>query len=139
MSQETNAQRPESAPGGFDPVTHGFVQLRDHRPPGGFRVYEYGNHRCVNGGHDFHRLNFYLSQDGAFVTIWSGLLEDVMVEAMFRDRGLAPVDYTETLFRGYIENDEQARHILKALRLDVGFPQILRADPTHGIICEALG
>jgi len=138
MKHEPNDQGQANTSGGFDPGAHGFVRLRDFRTPGDFVVYEYRNHRCVDGHHDFYRLNCYLSQDGEFVTVWTGLLEDVMVEAMFLDHGVPPMNYTESIFRGYIETDEQARHILRALRLGQGFPQILRADPSHGIVCELL-
>jgi hypothetical protein len=36
------------------------------------------------------------------------------------------------------ENAEQARIILKALRFDDRFPQIVRTDSAHGIVCEEL-
>jgi hypothetical protein len=92
----------------------------------------------VDGQHDYRRLNLYLSTDGDFVTIWFGLLESVLVEFLFHDHGLEPVDYDEPLFRGHIESAEQARHILKALRPEAVLPQILAVDPSKGIVCEPI-
>jgi hypothetical protein len=122
----------------FDPTMHDFVLLPDYRPPGNVRFYEYRNHVCVDGKPDYHRLNLYLTQDGHFVTIWFGVLDNILVEALFRDHGLEPVNYDEPLFRGYIESDVEARHILKALRVDRVYPQMLRAEPTKGIVCDTL-
>ena len=122
----------------FDPTAHKLVPLPDYRPPGGVRFYEYHNHVCVDGKPDHLRLNLCLTQDGQFVTIWFGLLEKVLVESWFRHHGLEPVDYDEPLFRGYIESEDGARHILQALRVDRIFPQILKAEPTQGIISELL-
>ncbi|MGH7867996.1 MAG: hypothetical protein ACREP9_10310, partial [Candidatus Dormibacteraceae bacterium] len=77
----------------FDPVRHGFVLLQDWQSPGGVRFYEYRNAPLVDGQHDHHRLNLYLSKDREFVTIWFGLLERVLVDSFFHDHGLEPVDY----------------------------------------------
>ena len=121
---------------GFDPTRHGFVRLKSYQPPG-FAVFEYDNHpRETTGEHDFHRLNIYLSQDGDYVTVWNGLLDDGLVHALFDELGLPLVDYTETLFRGYIDSDDQARIILRALRCDKALPQVIRRDPEHGIVCD---
>ena len=92
----------------------------------------------MNGQHDCRRLNLYLSQDADFVTIWFGLLEKVLVDSLFHDHGLEPVDYDEPLFRGHIESAEQARHILKALRPEDVLPQMLTIDPSKGIVCELI-
>lgn len=122
----------------FDPTLHGFVRLKSYQPPG-FAVFEYNNHpRVAAGEHDFHRLNIYLSQDGDYVTVWNGLLDDGLVDALFAELNLPPVEYTETLFRGYIDSDEQARIILRALRVDKALPQVLRRDPQYGIVCDQL-
>ena len=112
--------------------------LPDHRPPGGVRFYEYRNDSRVDGQHDYRRLNLYLSKDGDFVTIWVGLLERVFVDSLFHDRGLEPVDYDETLFRGHISSAEPARHILKALRPKQVLPHPLIVDPNKGIVCDLL-
>ena len=112
--------------------------LQDYRPPGDVRFYEYRNDSCVDGQHDYRRLNLYLSKDGDFVTIWFGLLEKVLVESLFHDHGLEPVDYDEPLFRGHIKSAEQARHILDALQPEDVLPQILIVDPNKGIRCELI-
>ena len=122
----------------FDPLRHGFVLLPKHRPPGEVKFYEWRNHACVDGTHDYHRLNGYLSQDRDFVTIWFGLLEPIFLEGWFDEAGLELPEYNEDLFRGHIESDEQARQILKALRPNLWRPQILRSDPSRHIICESL-
>jgi hypothetical protein len=122
----------------FEPSRHGFVLLHDHQPPGNVQFYEYRNDFRVNGQHDYRRLNLYLSKDGDFVTIWFGLLERVLVESLFHDHGLEPVEYDEPLFRGHIKSAEQAQQILKALRPEGVLPQILTVDPNKGIVCEPI-
>ena len=67
----------------FDPEVFGFVRLQDFQIPGGVDVYEVRNHPAVDGHADVLRLNIYLSKDGMFVTIWSGLLEPTMTEGLF--------------------------------------------------------
>ena len=122
----------------FDPATHGFVLLRDHRPPGGVRCYEFRNHASVDGISDYRRLNLYLTQDGKFVTIWWGFLEAIVAEALLREAGAEAASYDEPFFRGYIESDEQATHILRAVHPAASPPQILRRDPVKGITCDDL-
>ena len=86
-------------------------------------VYEHANQAVVDGNPAFLRINAYLSKDGDFVTVWRGLLEPLFAEAHLGFADL-PDDfdfhenYTEELFRGYIESREAAQHIIKALRLD---------------------
>lgn len=126
----------ESQP--FDPARHGFVLLPDYQPPGGVKIYECRNHAHIDGRHNHHRLNGYLSQDGEFVTIWFGLLDGMILESLFLDKGLSLPDYNEGLFRGHIESEAQASQILKALRPSTWVPQILRSDPSQGIVCEIL-
>jgi hypothetical protein len=80
------------------------------------------SHPSVEGTPDFLRLNTYLSKDGAFVTVWYGLLEPMRTEAELAGVGwISDMDlataYQEYLFRGYIETDDQARVILRALRV----------------------
>lgn len=129
---------PETSPGDpFDPTRHGFLLLPDHRPAGEVNFYEYRNHARVDGAHDYHRLNLYLSQDDHYVTIWFGLLEEAFISELFPE-GFDPPIYDEPLFRGHIESAEQGRHILKALRPESWLPQILRRDPAHGVTCEIL-
>ena len=64
----------------FDPTQFGFVELRDFRIGGSVPVYEFKNHSVVGETKDFLRLNLYLTRDGAYVTIWYGLLEPLFAE-----------------------------------------------------------
>jgi hypothetical protein len=61
-----------------------------------------------------------------------------LVESLFHDHGLEPVEYDEPLFRGHIKSAEQAQQILKALRPEGVLPQILTVDPNKGIVCEPI-
>lgn len=122
----------------FDPINHGFFVLEGHQPPWKVRYSEFQNRPCVNGTHDYHRLNLYLTQDGEFVTVWFGSLDPMAIETLFLNNGVESVDYDEPFFRGYIESREQAEHILQALRPMAGGPQLLKIDPNKGLICEML-
>ena len=128
----------------FDPAQFGFVHLADYQFPGGVDIYEYRNHPAVTGAADVLRINLYLSRDGDFVTIWHGLIEPTMVEGLFELNPPIPdLDfermYCEQLFRGYIETNEIASTILKALRWNddryatphalTGAPRDLRCEP----------
>ena len=66
------------------------------------------------------------------------VLEGVLAEELFRKHGMEPVDYDEMLFRGYIESNEQAAHILRAVRSEGMLPQVLRIDATRGVVCETI-
>lgn len=110
----------------FDPTRFQFVQLEDFRIPGDVRVYEYKNHPAVDGKGDFLRLNLYLTMDKSYVTIWHGLLEPIFTEAECENGRLASIvkpedfdfsTYNEDLFRGYIDSDEAAGYIFRALRV----------------------
>jgi len=70
--------------------------------------------------------------------MWFGLLEPMFLVGWFQEAGLELPEYNEDLFRGHIESDEQARHILQALRPNLWRPQILRSDPIQNIVCESL-
>src|SRR5947209_9873416 len=94
----------------FDPTSFNFVLLEDFRIPGDVSVYEFRNHPNVDGKADFLRLNFYMTRDGNYVTIWKGLLELFGTEAEFETGRMASVElpdafdfdsYNEPLFRGY--------------------------------------
>jgi hypothetical protein len=125
----------------FDPIEAGFVLLPDWKMAETLRFYEYRNHAVVDGKTDVLRLNVYLTQDSNFVTIWFGLIEPFMAEGLFE----LPIDdldfqsmYCEPLFRGYIESQDEAAVILKAIRLrQYGTPQVLRGAP-NDLRCELL-
>ncbi len=129
---------------GFDPTSLGFTLLKEYRDVGNVAIYERTNHPCVDGSHDFLRINTYLSKDNDYVTIWWGLLDAVIAEGRFDlPELLASISfyeqYTEMLFRGYIEDNEAGAVILRAFRFEkrYGGPQILRGAP-HDLRCEIL-
>ena len=110
----------------FDPTKFDFVRLQNFHFPGDVSVYEYKNHPVVDGKKDFLRINLYLSMDGSYVTIWHGLLEPIFTDAECENGRLTSAaepedfdfaDYNEDLFRGYIDSDEAAGYIFKALRV----------------------
>ena len=118
--------------------------------PGGVSFYEFRNHPQVDGRADFLRLNFYMTTDGNYVTIWTGLLEAFGTEAEFESGRMASVElpdqfdfgsYNEDLFRGHIDSHEAAVHIFKALRIEKGaraLPQVLTTGPDRKLRCECL-
>jgi hypothetical protein len=129
----------------FDPTQLGFARLEGFQFPGGVHVYEYRNHPAVDGVPNFLRLNFYLSRDGNYVTIWHGLLEPIAAEAKLANAGM-PKDfdlhsqYDEPLFKGHIDSAEAAAHIFKALRIgQPGHherPQVLSVTAGSGLRCD---
>ncbi len=137
----------------FDPTLFDFVRLRDFLIGGSVPVFEYRNHPAIDGGKNFLRLNVYLSRDGEYVTVWRGLLEPMFTEAELTEGQLALVDkpddlsaflrsYNETLFRGYIDSDDTAEHILQALRIQSSsqypLPQELRRGSDNKLSCDKL-
>lgn len=118
----------------FDPAQHGFFKL-DFAFPGGVAIYELDLQGIDQSKHDTMRLNCYLSQDSDFVTVWYGLLDAHMTEISlgFADDPTFDFNeqYEETLFRGYISNNETGTIILAALRLEQKTPNIL-VVPTKG-------
>jgi len=130
----------------FDPTHWNFIKLRDFEYPGGPLVYEYSNHRSVDGAPDFLRLNLYLSKDADFITIWFGLVDPVFAETRL-DGVEKPADfsfheqYNEELFRGYIDSQEAAGYILKALRVGDRYtaPQVLSGgDDNNKLRCDLI-
>jgi hypothetical protein len=127
----------------FRPENHGFVQLVDFKLAGTINTYEYRNHAVVDGRVDVLRLNIYLSRDGAFVNIWSGLIEPMLAESRFTlpaphcDLDFQQM-YCEPLFRGYLESDADAAVVIRALRIGATastLPQVLRGAPSD-LRCE---
>ena len=127
----------------FDPTASGFIRLRSFEFPGSVAVYEYANDAVVDGNPDFLRINAYLSKDEDFVTIWRGLLEPLFAESRLGFVDL-PADfdfhrnYREELFRGYIESQEAAGHVIKALRLDSVPLQALSSKSDGKLRCDMI-
>ena len=128
----------------FDPTKFNFVLLGDFRIPGDVAVYEFKNHPTVDGKADFLRLNLYLTLDHNYVTIWFGLLEPMFAEATLAlPAKLGAIDfatYNESLFRGYVDSDEAAGCILKALRVgesrQYARPQALSRGSDNKLRCD---
>jgi len=140
-----------TAPTAFDPTQFNFVLLQDLHMPGGVSFYENRNHPYVDGKSDFLRLNYYMTTDVNYVTIWRGLLELFGTEAEFENGRMASVElpddfdlgsYNEDLFRGHIDSHQAAVHIFKALRIEKSgahaLPQVLTAGPDRKLQCECL-
>jgi hypothetical protein len=135
----------------FDPTEFNFVRLRDFGIHGNVSVYEFKNHSAVDGTKDFLRLNLYLTKDNDFVTIWNGLLDVLGTEAEFENGRMASVvlpeafdfrSYHEDLFRGYIDSNEAAEHIFKALRIGdphrYAVPQVLTGGVDNKLRCDLM-
>ncbi len=145
LGMSTSAEKP------FDPVNFNFVRLLDFNIPGIEGVYEFRNNPVVDGKADFMRLNFYMTKDGTFATIWQGLLEAMFTEARLTDKGadttVLPPDfdlsnaYNEHLFRGHIVSETAAQYILAAFQMERyshSFPQVLRINANRRLNCEVL-
>ena len=130
----------------FDPTKFNFVLLEDFRIPGNVPVYEFKNHHAVDGKKDFLRLNLYLTVDSRYVTIWFGLLEPMFTEAALASAA-KPEDfdfssYKEDLFKGYVDSDEVAVCIFKALRVGESHqyaqPQVLSQGADNELRCDLI-
>jgi len=135
----------------FDPAQFQFIELRDFKLGGKVAVFEHQCHPSVDGIPNFLRINHFLTKDGDYVTIWQGLLESVFVEAVLNRGAAMPIEmpsdfdfsgsYDEQLFRGYIESQEAARHIFKALRISIPprhALQRLGRDKDNKLMCGAI-
>jgi hypothetical protein len=125
---------------GFNPCNYGFKRLDiSHQ---GLTFFERDLHIEPIAKPDLLRLNVYLTQDGSFVTIWSGLFDPALSDGILPINGSEDIDfgemYNENLFRGYIETEEEARVIFKALRLEKYRPNVLEADRAGRLVCSAL-
>ena len=130
----------------FDPTKFNFVLLEDFRIPDDVSVYEFKNHSTVDGKRDFLRLNLYLTVDSKYVTIWFGLLEPIFAETELV-LAAKPDDfdfssYNEDLFKGYVDSDEAAGCIFKALRVGESHryaqPQVLSQGADNKLRCDLI-
>ncbi len=125
----------------FDPTRHGFLKL-DFAFPGGVPVYERDLEGIDQPAYDKMRLNCYLAQDGDFVTVWYGLIDAHMTGISLGFGDDPTFDFTEqyeeTLFRGYIADDEVGGVILQALRLEEQTPNILIMPEKGQLECRLL-
>lgn len=125
---------------GFNPCAYGFKRLdMSHQ---GLTFFERDLNMEPKAKPDFLRLNVYLTQDGPFVTIWSGLFDphlsdEVLPEKIPKNFNLGEM-YNQDLFRGYIETDAVANVIMKALHFEKYPPNVLEADSDGRLVCSAL-
>jgi hypothetical protein len=135
----------------FDPTDFNFILRQDFYIPGDVSVYEFQNHRIVDGRKDFLRLNVYLTKDHNYVTL-EGLLDLLVTEAEFESGRTGSVklpdhfDFrssNEDLFRGHIDSAETAKHIFKALRIGgdhtCPLPQALGTGSDRKLRCDLIG
>lgn len=125
---------------GFNPCDYGFKRLDiSYR---GLTFYERDLNMEPKTKPDFLRLNVYLTQDGHFVTIWSGLFDPALSEGVLPGNVPDGFDiremYNQDLFRGYIETDSAASVVIKALRLEKYPPNLLEADSDGRLVCSTL-
>ncbi len=130
----------------FDPIKFNFILLEDFRIPGDVSVYEFKNHPTVDGKKDFLRLNLYLTVDNKYVTIWFGLLEPMFAETELASaatpEGFDFSSYKEDLFKGYVDSDDAAGCIFKALRVGESHqhaqPQVLSQGAGNKLRCDLI-
>jgi len=124
----------------FNPTKFAFKRVNIDPP--GYVVYEKDHGGLTDGNPDFLRLNVYLSQSGSFVTIWTGLFDPCISEGAlkFKDSHLMNFSsqYYEVHFRGYISDNETAKTILDAVRLDNYRPSKLEVDEDERLCCNLL-
>lgn len=128
----------------FDPLKFGFVKLPLQNQSLCF--YEYQSGSFVDGVLHAHRLNTYLTQDGSFVTVWHGLFDPAFIseelQSAFARIGDGVVNlhdsYQTQLFQGYIESEEDAQVILKALRFEKMTTSLLHLDDDGRVCCDPL-
>lgn len=126
--------------GSFDPLDFGFRRFDLT-----YASLEFFERDLGSGGDekpDPARINVYLTKDGDFVTVWSGLFDIAITEGIFEAKSVEGFDlfrqYNEDLFRGHITTCEEAAVILKALRLERYLPAKLRVDEAGCLLCENL-
>jgi len=126
----------------FDPLDFGFVKLPMQHE--GLCFYEYRCGDFCDGQIDRHRITLYLSQDGDFVTMWHGLFDPFVIGQALKD-AVARVEgfdfhdaYNTPLFRGYIQTEDEAKVILKAIRFETFKASVLRLDEHQRLCCDRL-
>ena len=126
----------------FAPEQHGFKSISFQTEAKSVHYYELESDQLPDGDYDPLRLNVYLSLDGAFANIWFGLLEPLLAEIKLGFQDDPDINfheiYDELFFRGYIENNNDAAIILKALRINRHIPQALRRNENGQLECYSL-
>ena len=126
----------------FNPAQFGFMKIEYKDSSGVTSYYELKSQDIISSDYDLHRLNIYLSQDGDFVNIWFGLLNAWGAEAHFgftEDPSFNfNEQYNESLFRGFIADNDTGRRVLEALRCNRYKPQHLHLNEEGQLNCTRL-
>jgi len=112
----------------FSPEKFGFFLHTERLYPPEVQFYEL-DHPSINKSitKDWKRLNYFLSRDNDYVTIWYGPLDINLASAAYEEEygfELTSEQHIDDRFKGYIRTNAEAEVILKALQLKP-FPQYL--------------
>lgn len=119
MTQDQDRFRPE----GF-----GFFLHQEELYPPEVQFYEL-DHPSIDKSitKDWKRLNYFMSRDNDYVTIWYGPLDIILASMAYEEEfgfELTMEQHVEYRFKGYIRTNEEAKVIFNALRIEA-FPQYL--------------
>lgn len=118
----------------FTPQELGYFLRPEKIYPGDIKVYEL-DHIDIDKSilKDWKRINVYLSQDGDYITIWTGPIDLIAASFVYeKEYGfeLSTEQHVEYYFRGYIRTREEGRIIWNALHLKNFRPYYLgESDP----------
>jgi hypothetical protein len=112
----------------FKPEDFGFFKRTESLSPSGVEFYEF-DHSSIDKTikDDWKRLNYFMSKDGDYVTIWYGPLDIILASIAYKRAfgfELTPEQHIDDRFKGYIRNNKEAAVILNALKIKP-FPQYL--------------
>jgi hypothetical protein len=112
----------------FSPEAFGFFKRREELSPTEVEYYEC-DHSSIDKSieNDWKRLNYFLSKDGDYVTIWYGPIDIILASIAYEKEfgfELTVEQHMDDRFKGYIRTNEEAAIILRALRIKP-FPQYL--------------
>ena len=112
----------------FNPEDFGFFLRTESLYPPEVAYYEY-DHPSIdkNIKKDWKRLNYFMSKDSDYVTLWYGPIDIILASSLYEEEfgfELSMEQHHEYHFRGYIQTNQEAEVILKALKIKA-FPQYL--------------
>ena len=112
----------------FKPEDFGFFLHTESIYPPQVQFYEL-DHPSIDKSvtKDWKRLNYFLSRDNDYVTIWYGPLDIILASLAYEEEygfELTAEQHIDDRFKGYIRTNAEAKVILEALRLKA-FPQYL--------------
>ena len=112
----------------FKPEDFGFFLHKEKLYPPEVKFYEL-DHPSINKSvqKDWKRLNYHMSRDDDYITIWYGPLDIILASLAYKKEygfELTMEQHMDYRFKGYIRTNAEADVILKALRIEA-FPQYL--------------